>query len=232
MILNHFTPCLYINYKYIFNIMNKYKYKIENKFYPCVGNNKWEINPVTGEVRDKDTHIIIEPTKYENDYVRFGQRYTLHRLLAETFIIKNYPEGTKLHVHHIDGDKHNNNLDNLMWLTPKEHFNLPEWKELQKNIQKGRQAGKNNPMYGYQWSEEQNKKRSELMYEVYKDPVHKQNLMNGLSKRGDEWKNNISLSKKGKYLVNNGKNAKFIDPKDLQKYLDNGWKRGRKPKIN
>lgn len=212
--------------------MSRYKFEIKNKFYPCAGKEKWEINPITGEVRDKETHEIIEPKIQENDYVRFDHRCTLHRLLAETFIIKDYPEGTKLHVHHIDGNKQNNSLDNLMWLTPKEHFNLPEWREMQKRIQTGLQAGEKNPMYGYQWSDEQNKRRSEVMYEVYKDPVHKKNLMDGIAKRGEQWRNNISLSRKGKYVVNNGKHSKFIDPKDLQKYLDNGWKRGRIKKYS
>ena len=211
--------------------MNKYKFKIEDKFYPCAKHSYWEINPITGEVRDTKTGEIIEMTYAENDYVRIRHRFTQHRLLAETFIEHNYPQGTKLHVHHIDGNKQNNNLDNLMWLSVKEHMNLPEWRELQHKVQKGLQAGKKNPMYGYQWSDEQNAKRSITMYKVYKDPVHKQNLMNGLAKRGEEWKRNISLSRANKVLVNNGIKCKYIDMQELNKYIDNGWKRGRIKKM-
>ena len=42
----------------------------------------------------------------------------LHRILAETFIPN--PEN-KPGVHHIDENKLNNNLDNLMWVTEEEH---------------------------------------------------------------------------------------------------------------
>lgn len=212
--------------------MNRYNFNIEDKFYQCAKVDKWEINPITGVVRNKITKKIIEPVYKENDYVRIGFKFTLHRLLAETFIKKPYPEGTRLHVHHIDGNKQNNKLENLMWLTPKEHFNLPEWIELQRNLQKGLQAGEKNGMYGYQWSEEQNKARSKKMYEVYKDPIHKQNLMNGIAKRDDTWRKNIGKSRKGKYIVNNGVINKFIEPHELQEYLDNGWVHKRLFKKN
>lgn len=187
--------------------MNLYKYEIEDKFYPCSTQSKWEINPISGVVRHKKSNKIIKPFIGEDGYVRFGIKYTLHRLLAETFIKKPYPEGTILHVHHIDGNKQNNHLDNLMWLTPKEHFNLPEWKDLQSRTQTGLHAGKNNPMYGYKWSDEQNEARSKTMIEVYKDPTHKQNLINGLAKRGQEWKDNISKAHKGKKLSEEHKKA-------------------------
>lgn len=207
--------------------MNKYKFKIEDKFYPCANHKYWEINPITGDVRDVRTGEIIKITKNENDYVRICHKFTQHRLLAETFIEHNYPEGTKLHVHHIDGNKQNNNLDNLMWLTIKEHFNLPEWKELQSRVQTGLHEGENNPMYGYKWSEEQNEKRSKTMINVWKDNTHKQNLIKALSKRGDEWRKKIALSRVNKILVNNGTKCKFIEKEELKKYIDNGWKRGR-----
>ena len=42
----------------------------------------------------------------------------LHRVLAETFIPN--PEN-KSQVHHIDENKLNNNINNLMWVTPEEH---------------------------------------------------------------------------------------------------------------
>lgn len=50
----------------------------------------------------------------------FKKRYFRHRLVALTFIENNYPD-TKIQVNHIDGDKSNNVLSNLEWMTPSEN---------------------------------------------------------------------------------------------------------------
>jgi hypothetical protein len=57
----------------------------------------------------------------ENGYIRvfiFNKTYALHRLIAFTFIEN--PD-SKEQVNHIDGNKLNNNVDNLEWVTNKEN---------------------------------------------------------------------------------------------------------------
>jgi len=69
---------------------------------------------------------LIKATRYDKGYftvhmVKNGKQKTflLHRLIAETFIPN--PD-KKPFVNHIDGDKHNNNLDNLEWCSFKENI--------------------------------------------------------------------------------------------------------------
>lgn len=57
----------------------------------------------------------------DNGYIRINinaKTYFLHRLIAKTFLLNPF---NKEQVNHIDGDKLNNNIDNLEWVTNQEN---------------------------------------------------------------------------------------------------------------
>lgn len=76
-----------------------------------------------GQVRNKETKHIKSLRSSGRGYMRVtlypsGITYSIHRLVAETFIPNNnnYPC-----VNHIDGNKTNNSVNNLEWCTPKQN---------------------------------------------------------------------------------------------------------------
>lgn len=68
---------------------------------------------------------VLKPHQNYNGYLWVSfctndirKKKKIHRLVAQCFIPN--PDG-KPQVNHIDGDKHNNHVDNLEWVTPKEN---------------------------------------------------------------------------------------------------------------
>lgn len=82
-------------------------YRFFNSTFACSKSGKF--------LRNLEPYI---PPVRKNGYLGAGQWYA-HRVVAFCWLPK--PENAK-HVHHKNEDKSDNRVDNLEWLTPKEHF--------------------------------------------------------------------------------------------------------------
>lgn len=74
----------------------------------------------------------LKPFKHPRGYVMVSlwdkgekKQRTVHRLIAETLLADSYFEGAE--VNHIDGNKENNKVENLEWVTSSE--NTKHWLE-------------------------------------------------------------------------------------------------------
>lgn len=76
--------------------------------------------------------IVIPPIRNNGYY-----NGSLHRKVAEAFIPNplNLPE-----VHHIDGNKLNNHVSNLKWVTHQENMNDPALRERSSNSMRGKNS--------------------------------------------------------------------------------------------
>lgn len=78
-----------------------------------------------GRVFSEISNKILKPIKCKDGYLRVNlyinkkpQKKLIHLLVAESFIS---PKKDNLQVNHMDGNKLNNDLSNLEWVTPSEN---------------------------------------------------------------------------------------------------------------
>lgn len=72
-----------------------------------------------GTIRDDEG--VIQKTYIIQGRPLF-KKTPVHRIMMYTF--KGFRDGHNWHIHHIDGNKFNNKLINLVYLTPSEHISL------------------------------------------------------------------------------------------------------------
>lgn len=101
-------------------------------------NNKYEVSD-TGLVRRIDTKRNLAgciASGYRSVKLTFDnskqQRFYIHRLVAEHFIHNPDPKN-KTVVNHKDGNKLNNHIENLEWVSPREN-NLHYYQEIKQKI--------------------------------------------------------------------------------------------------
>lgn len=88
-----------------------------------------------GRIRNMKRQTLLSPSENGKGYLQVNlsknnrkTNFLIHRLVALTFIPNDNPQD-KTQVNHKDEDKHNNHVDNLEWITPKNNINYGTGKQ-------------------------------------------------------------------------------------------------------
>lgn len=102
--------------------------KLNTTLYPEIPNDRYFISNkgriVDTVLKDFKTITTLDPSIYESPYGTvniINKSYLVHRLMMASFEPLEVSAMKKLCVDHIDGDKLNNNLNNLRWVTTQEN---------------------------------------------------------------------------------------------------------------
>ena len=87
------------------------KYEISN--FGRVKSFCWGKERILKNQKDSNGYLYVRPSKNGKLLIK-----SLHRMVAEAFLKL---DKKRLQVNHIDGNKGNNNINNLEWCTPKEN---------------------------------------------------------------------------------------------------------------
>lgn len=116
-------------------------------------NNKYEVSE-TGLIRRRDTQKTLSGCLtggYRSVKLTFEnskqQRFYVHRLVAEHFIPNPDPIN-KTFVNHIDGNKLNNTIENLEWVSPREN-NLHYYQNIKARVKEKKHFEKPVPVIQY-----------------------------------------------------------------------------------
>jgi hypothetical protein len=102
-------------------------YQNPTDFVELYGFSSYLISPITGQIFDRAKDVFVD-FHLNNGYQRTTLisnenkkvKVYLHKILAQQFLA--YPKvSEKLYVNHIDGNRLNNNLNNLEWVTNREN---------------------------------------------------------------------------------------------------------------
>ena len=153
------------------------------------------IDPITAIITNSKGEIQKIKIKDGRPYFK---SMDIHKIQAHTHL--GYKEG--FDIHHIDENKMNNSLENLIYLTHSEHTKIHSENMSEERKRKISEAkkGENHPMYGKHLSEETKKKLSDSLkgHKVSEETKQKMSKASKGKNKDRIWINNGVISKRAK----------------------------------